>query len=136
MVEAIPASVARLAAARGDQERAGISPPPPRPSDAVYAYGYDMGAVDYYCPRLGLGDVDVQDFWPRTTTYQEMAPELAPLKGQRRVWVILAHVYPDLERISQRPSYLLLLDSMGKRLDEFTPDGAGIYLYDFAGPAN
>jgi hypothetical protein len=103
--------------------------------DKIFAYWGAGPATAFYGPLYGIDPTDVivgkvhrRDFSP----YDE---ELAPLRGNRRVWVIFSHDFHKRER----NTVVFKLDSMGRRLDLYPPQtvrtDAAAYLYDLTVPA-
>jgi len=103
-----------------------------RPGDGVYVYSYAGPAFAYYAPVYGLGDVKFETFYSRKTDDASLATTLLPLRGGRRTWVVLAHVYIGAGRVNKADIYLQALDRMGKTQDHFAAQGADLYLFDFS----
>jgi hypothetical protein len=103
-----------------------------RPGDAVYVYSYAAPAFAYYAPVHGLDQVRFQTFFSRQSDDASLANALAPLRGNRRAWVVLAHVYIGAGRVNGAENYLNALDRMGYRQDHFGAQGADLYLFDFS----
>jgi len=81
----------------------------------VYVYSYAGPAFAYYAPVYGLGDVKFETFYSRKTDDASLATTLLPLRGGRRTWVVLAHVYIGAGRVNKADIYLQPSIAWGKR---------------------
>jgi hypothetical protein len=95
------------------------------PDDVIYLAPSAAPAFRYHAPRMGfrpkhviVGEY-VREEWPG------IAANLAQLRGDGRVWVLLSHFRPEEEQFVR-----YYLDAMGPRRDSFTAPGATALLYD------
>jgi 4-amino-4-deoxy-L-arabinose transferase-like glycosyltransferase len=101
-----------------------------RQEDKIYVYYGADRAFDYYAEFYGfdkdsyIKGISSRDVW------EDYRADLARLKGQKRVWMIFAHVYSSGGRLEE--NYMIdYVESMGTRLDAVRAVGASAYLYKF-----
>jgi uncharacterized membrane protein len=107
------------------------------PGDDLFVYFHSAFPFRYYSERHLIEPLDeIVGKYP-TDDWQHFRGDLDQLRGKRRVWVVLSHVYPfyfgqsagfDGERL-----VLDYLEGMGTRLDSVRAAGASAYLFDFQG---
>lgn len=101
--------------------------------DKLYLYYAAEPAFLYYAKRFGLNDIKYtlgRESRKQPAKYRE---DLNQLKGQKRVWIIFSHVVKTkLGLLNEEEFFLNYLDSIGKRLDQLSAQGAAVYLYDLS----
>jgi hypothetical protein len=132
-----------------------------RPNDLVYLFYPSQYAFAYYASERGLAvgnpefAVDSADSAARASdelffrpalasrppnfvvgTYlprkwEAIEAELKSMLGRERVWVVFAHSQ-TVSGISEQTFYLLQLDKLGTRLDDYRQPRASVYLYDLS----
>ena len=102
-----------------------------RPGDAMYVSNGAVPAFEYYAPLYGLSQVRYISN-PRQD-YQDpsnFARQLEALRGQRRVWILLSHVY-EKRGFNEKDFILEDLSRIGEKKREFRLPGSSVYLYLF-----
>lgn len=101
--------------------------------DKLYLYYAAEPAFLYYAKRFGLNDIKYtlgRESRKQPAKYRE---DLNQLKGQKRVWIIFSHVVKTkLGLLNEEEFFLNYLDSIGKRLNQLSAQGAAVYLYDLS----
>lgn len=104
--------------------------------DVLYVYYMSGYPFQYYAERHVIQPMDEIAGKDVTERWQLFTEDLENLRGKRRVWVLLSHVYPfpddgSSSKFDGEQRVLEQLDSMGTRLDSVRKDGASAYLFDF-----
>ncbi len=106
-----------------------------QPGDKIFTYWAALPATLFYGHRYGIRQSDLSMGQIHGKDSLAYAHDLAPLIGQRRVWVIFSHD----ENEWQRDRILAAMDSVGRKLEVFPaqPDrpDAVVFLYDLSGRA-
>lgn len=99
--------------------------------DALYVTNGAVPAFEYYAPMYGLQDISYHSN-PRQDydDPQKIAEQLDTLLGQKRVWVLMSHVY-ERDGFNERDFILEYLRQHGTRKREFRVPGTSVYLYLF-----
>jgi hypothetical protein len=101
-----------------------------QPDDAVYVYYGAVPTFEFYADTTGItrGSCHRTD-WPA------YLGELAPLRGRKRVWLVVAH---EFEGNGVREDSLLVryLNATGRAYLTIPARSAFAVLYDLSGPAN
>ncbi len=95
-----------------------------QPGDTLYVYYWALPAFRYYARP----DMEYVAGGLHTDDPQALLSELAPLQGQRRVWILFSHVYEHGE-YNERDWMLAYLDQIGQRKRQFIEPGTSVYLY-------
>ena len=100
-----------------------------QPGDRAYVFYAAAAAFHYYQDRypLPLADV-VQGVENRGKDQGQFRRELEPLRGQRRVWVVVAH-----RQTHEQAALRAYLDSMGTREEVVGLSDAMVWRYDLGG---
>jgi hypothetical protein len=99
--------------------------------DVMYVSNGAVPAFEFYAPMYGLENVSYRSNSRRSYQYpQEILNELDTLKGQKRVWVLLSHVYQKGE-FNEKDFIFEHLKKNGTRKREFRMPGTSVYLYLF-----
>ena len=101
-----------------------------QPGDKAYVFYAAAAAVHYYQDRypLPLADV-VQGVENRGKDQGQFRRELEPLRGHRRVWVVVAH-----RQTHEQAALRAYLDSLGTREEVVGLSDAMVWRYDLGGP--
>lgn len=102
-----------------------------RDGDGLFVTSGAVPAFEYYAPMHGLDGVSYhssirQDY----ENPQRIIDQLDSLKGQRRVWILMSHVY-EKDGFNERDFLLEYLKQNGTRRREFRMPGTSVYLYLF-----
>jgi hypothetical protein len=102
-----------------------------KPGDALFVSNGAIPAFEYYAPMYGLEGVSYrsserQDY----AEPQKILEQLDTLRGQRRVWVVMSHVY-EKGGFNEKDFLLDYLKQNGTRKREFRMPGTSVYLYLF-----
>ncbi|GAB4493055.1 MAG: hypothetical protein Fur0016_21010 [Anaerolineales bacterium] len=95
-----------------------------QPGDTLYVYYWALPAFRYYARP----DMEYVAGGLRTDDPQALLAELAPLRGQPRVWFLFSHVY-ERKEYNERDWMLDYLDQIGQRKRQFIEPGTSVYLY-------
>jgi Dolichyl-phosphate-mannose-protein mannosyltransferase len=96
--------------------------------DVIYGYYGTDFAFKYYASRYHLTDGYIEGIRARGN-WAAYARDADSLKSKRRVWVLFSHFYDAEEEFFQ-----YYLGTIGRRLDSFKSEGAGVDLYDLSEP--
>ena len=104
-----------------------------RPGDVIYLYHTSIPAFRYYANQYGLAQAGViigEDHHLAPQAYQA---ELAPLAGNKRVWLLFSHL-TDYEYLQDRDAILEYANQMGEKKRQFIDPGTAVnlYLYDLS----
>lgn len=108
-----------------------------QPGDIVYLYDMSYVAFEHYAPRFGFKKEDYhQGIWAGlcNPTWDEIRVDLEKLKGRKRAWVFMTHVWTH-NGVDERKLVKYFLDHMGTRVDKYELLGANdasVYLYDLS----
>jgi hypothetical protein len=101
-----------------------------QPGDVLYVTYGAVPAFRFYAPGYGLDRIryvagerdDYQD-------PQVIQKRLDQLKGQKRAWILMSHVY-ERDGFNERDFILAYLDQIGTKIREVrNPDAASVYLF-------
>lgn len=95
-----------------------------RPGDTLYVYYWALPAFHYYARP----DMEYVAGGLRADDPQALLAELAPLRGQPRVWILFSHVY-ERGQYNEKDWILAYLDQIGQRKRQFIEPGTSVYLY-------
>jgi len=105
-------------------------------ADTLYIYCMSTCPFQYYSERHLIEAVDeIAGRYP-TEDWKHFIEDLDKLRGKRRVWILLSHVYPFPSPFPSSSEFdgerrvLDHLDGMGTRLDGVREAGASVYLFD------
>ena len=104
-----------------------------QPTDVLYLYAGADKAFDFYGPSFGLNQMHVVAGTKNMRKANDKPLDLLALRGTKRVWVVFSFLSDRRGSTNEVDLVLCLLDSMGKRLDQVTAEGASGYLYDLSG---
>ena len=97
--------------------------------DALYVSYGALPAFRFYAPFYGMESVSYQ--FGKRENYenpQSILSEIALLKGQPRVWILLSHVHEEGD-FNERDFILSYLDENGEKKREFRVPGTSVFLY-------
>ncbi len=101
-----------------------------QPGDKLYVYYGAVPAFAYYHPRYPFpADAVVLGVENRGKDQRRYQFEVAPLRGQKRVWVLLAH-----KQSTEEAAVKAYLDSLGRREEMVRLSDATVMLYDLTAP--
>ena len=97
--------------------------------DEMYISYGAVPAFRYYAPAYGLEKIHYEagqhgDYSNPPIILQR----LDSFKGQKRVWILMSHVY-EKEDFNEKDFLLTYLDQMGEKKREFRQAGTSVYLY-------
>jgi hypothetical protein len=95
------------------------------PDDVVYLTPSAAHPFRYHAARLGFRPRQVIAGRYERRSWPSIAADLAPLRGNGRVWILASHFRPEEERFIR-----YYLETQGVRRDSFTAPGAMALLYD------
>jgi Dolichyl-phosphate-mannose-protein mannosyltransferase len=101
--------------------------------DLFYIYYSAMPAFQYYQDRYGFRETKYIEGIRSRDDWRRYLDDLDQLRGHRRVWVLLSHVYHSHD-IDERTLILSHLDWIGHQLASVKAYGAEAYLYDLHEP--
>jgi 4-amino-4-deoxy-L-arabinose transferase-like glycosyltransferase len=101
-------------------------------SDVIYVHHGSRPALKYYAPFYGFNESDYRVGVRAIDEPIQYWKDIDTLKGKDRVWFIFGH-HLSKDKIDERLYYLIHLNKIGKKIDEFTAPGAAVYLYDLKG---
>jgi hypothetical protein len=97
--------------------------------DAIFLSNGAVPAFEYYAPIYGLENAPYtsggRDDYKNPDVILE---RLEPLKGNRRVWIMMSHVFEKGD-FNEKDFLLEYLDQIGHRRREFREPGTSVYLY-------
>jgi len=110
--------------------------------DMVYLHYGSKPAFKYYATRYGFKENDYivgayagdkNDFFNFSVDYlKKYTDDLDKLRGNKRVWILFAHIPPPRAGISDESFFVYYLNSMGTKLDYFKSTDSAVYLYNFS----
>lgn len=100
-----------------------------RNSDVIYVHHSSQPAFKYYAPFYGFKDSDYRVGVSARIKPEKYLNDIDTLKGKDRVWFVFGHLL-SANKIDERLYYLIYLNRIGKKIDEFSAPGAVVYLYD------
>jgi Dolichyl-phosphate-mannose-protein mannosyltransferase len=106
-----------------------------QPTDVLYLYAGADKAFDFYGPSFGLSKMPIVAGTGNMRKATDKPSDLLALRGTKRVWIVFSFLSDRRGSTNEMELVLCLLDSMGKRLDQVTAEGASGYLYDLSGDA-
>jgi hypothetical protein len=100
-----------------------------REGDAMYITYGGTPAFRFYAPVYGLEDISYESgLYTDYTDPPRILQRLNPLHGQRRVWILMSHVYEEGD-FNEKDFLLNYLDQIGDKKREFREPGTSVYLY-------
>ena len=97
--------------------------------DALFVSYGAVPAFEFYSPSYELENISYMAGQRENyTTPEFILKQFEALKGQRRVWVLISHVY-EREGFNERDYLLSYLDQAGEKRREFREPGTSVYLY-------
>jgi hypothetical protein len=107
-----------------------------QPGDVMYVYYNGLPSFEYYAPRYGWDAAHTVRGTCARLHPQGYVDDLARLRGQPRVWVLLVEGTP-VGTFDERALIVGFLDHVGRRLDARVSVGAVLFLYDMRpGPSD
>lgn len=110
--------------------------------DMVYLHYGSKPAFKYYATRYGFKENDYivgayagdkNDFFNFSVDYlKKYTDDLDKLRGNKRVWILFAHIPPPRAGISDESFFVYYLNGMGTKLDYFKSTDSAVYLYNFS----
>jgi hypothetical protein len=102
-----------------------------RSDDVIYVSNGAVPAFEYYAPMYELSDaVYISNERDGYKDPNKILKQLETLKGHRRVWILLSHVY-EKDDFNEKDFILDYLRQNGTRKREFRVPGTSVYLYLF-----
>jgi len=99
--------------------------------DTLFVSNGAVPAFEYYAPMYGLeGTAYLSSQRQDYAAPQKILEQIEPFKGQRRVWVLMSHVY-EKDGFNERDFLVDYLRQNGTRKREFRMPGTSVYLYLF-----
>jgi hypothetical protein len=99
--------------------------------DTLFVSNGAVPAFEYYAPMYGLeGTAYLSSQRQDYADPQKILEQIEPFKGQRRVWVLISHVY-EKDGFNERDFLVDYLRQNGTRKREFRMPGTSVYLYLF-----
>ncbi len=97
--------------------------------DALFVTAWAEPAFQFYAPFYGLEGVEaatseIEDY----PNGEQIKLRLEPLIGQKRVWVLFAHVY-EQGGFNERDYLVAYLDEIGEKRREILKSGTSVYLF-------
>ena len=97
--------------------------------DAMFVSYGAVPAFEFYSPVYGLENVSYipgqqEDY----TTPESLIERITSLRNQRRVWILLSHVY-EKGNFNEKDFVTSYLDQIGVKKREFREPGTSVYLY-------
>lgn len=97
--------------------------------DAIFVSYGAVPAFKFYSPMYGLEDIAyVSGQREDYADPESILERVAPLRGQRRVWMLISHVY-EKDDFNEKDFLLSYLDQIGDKKREFRQPGTSVYLY-------
>ncbi len=102
--------------------------------DEIYIYYWAVPAFRYYAPFYGFSEKDIIAGNNYETNPPGLLTEADQLKGKKRIWVLLSHVYEKGD-YNEKDVLLAYLNEIGIKKREFRLPGTSVnlYLYDLSG---
>ncbi|MGD0464039.1 MAG: glycosyltransferase family 39 protein [Tepidisphaeraceae bacterium] len=109
-----------------------------QPGDLFYLYPTAQYGFAYYQPRFGIGGVPVTIGTRHVPTLDDYARELGQFAG-KRIWVLFEDPFNgdpvrEIQFITQQPTAMDVLDSMGRCLFRDEPFNEYVACYDLSQP--
>ena len=102
-----------------------------RSDDVMYVSNGAVPAFEYYAPMYELSDVVyISNGRDGYKDPNQILKQLDTLKGHRRVWILLSHVYEKGD-FNEKDFILEYLRQNGSRKREFRVPGTSVYVYLF-----
>ncbi|NUM52480.1 MAG: glycosyltransferase family 39 protein [Candidatus Hydrogenedentes bacterium] len=102
--------------------------------DKLYVYCWAVPTFHYYELKSGV-DYPKVDGQSSRADWPGYVREIAPLRGNSRVWVVLTNTPRQL--VGQEDKFILThLDTIGRRSGERVFAESSVYLYDLRGPSD
>jgi len=102
-----------------------------RSDDLMYVSNGAVPAFKYYAPMYGLSDaVYISNEGDDYKDPDQILKQLETLKGHRRVWILISHVY-EKDNFNEKDFILEDLRQMGNKKRELRVPGSSVYLYLF-----
>ena len=102
-----------------------------RSDDVMYVSNGAVPAFEYYAPMYELSDaVYISNERDGYKDPDKILKQLETLKGHRRVWILLSHVY-EKDDFNEKDFILDDLRQNGNKKREFRIPGSSVYLYLF-----
>lgn len=100
-----------------------------REGDALFVTAWAEPAFRYYAPFYGLEEVEIvtseiEDY----PDGEKLKSRISPLVGEKRVWVLLSHVY-EQGGFNERDYLVTYLDEIGEKRREILKPGTSVYLF-------
>jgi hypothetical protein len=97
--------------------------------DAMFVSYGAVPAFEFYAPMYGLEDISyVSGQREEYADPESILERVAPLRGQRRVWILISHVY-EKDDFNEKDFLISYLDQIGDKKREFRKPGTSVYLY-------
>lgn len=96
-----------------------------KPGDIIYIYYWSIPAFRYYAPLYGLENSHFVTGHDARLAY--LLEEIAPLKEQKRVWLLFSHL--PRKSIEKRDAVLQLLSETHRQTQKEIVPGTNVYLY-------
>jgi len=103
-----------------------------RAADVVYIYYGAKPAFLYYAPFYGFKDSDYKVGVMARSEPEKYLKDIDTLRSNERVWFVFSHVIGN-GKINEEQYYIIRLNEIGRKIDEFSTPGAIVYLYDLKG---
>lgn len=100
-----------------------------RSTDIVYLYYGAKPAFLYYAPFYGFKGSDFRVGVSARSEPEKYLKDIDTLRGNARVWFVFSHNY-NWGKVDEKMYYLVYLNKIGNKIDEFDVPGAAVYLYD------
>jgi hypothetical protein len=100
-----------------------------KPGDVMYVTYGAVPAFRFYAPGYGLDKMRYES--GERTDYQNpqiILQRLDALKGQKRVWILMSHVY-EQDDFNERDFILTHLDQIGTKIREIRNPDTSVYLF-------
>jgi hypothetical protein len=102
-----------------------------RSGDGMYVSYGASPAFQYYAPMYALTDAAyISNERDDYKDPDQILKQLETLRGGRRVWILLSHVY-EKDGFNEKDFILEYLRQHGERKREFRVPGSSVYLYLF-----
>jgi hypothetical protein len=98
-------------------------------SDAVYLHRSSRSAFMYYSHLSVLKDNEYRLGTSSRSEPEKYWKDIDKLRGNPRVWFIFSHS-SNKAKVNEEMYYLIYLNKIGRKIDEFKAPGAAAYLYD------
>ncbi len=102
-----------------------------RSDDMMYVSNGAVPAFEFYAPMYRLSDATyISNERDAYQDHNKILKQLDTLRGHRRVWILLSHVY-EKDAFNEKDFILDYLRQHGNRKREFRVPGTSVYLYLF-----